>query len=112
VPGPAGRTVPRRSRRLELSLLLAVAPLVGCDGPEDRRCVGPDGVYLQDRCCEATAACHVPGSHYVYVPRRHYTGVGSHSGSWLSHTSPSPSRASFISRGGFGHTGSGHVGGG
>jgi hypothetical protein len=33
--------VPRRSPRLDLSLLLAVAPLVaGCDGPEGRRCVG------------------------------------------------------------------------
>jgi hypothetical protein len=105
--------VSRKSRHLELSLLLAVAPLVGgCEGAEDRRCVGPDGVYLQDPCCEASAACHVPGSHYVYVPRRHYSGVGSHAGAWRSHTSPSPSRSSFISRGGFGHTGSGHHGGG
>jgi hypothetical protein len=104
---------PRRSRHLQLSLLLAVAPLVGgCDGPEDRRCVGPDGVYRQDPCCETAAACHVPGSHYVYVPRRHYSGVGSSAGAWRSHTSPSPSRSSFISRGGFGHTGSGHPGGG
>jgi hypothetical protein len=105
--------VPRRPRRLELSLLLAVAPLVsGCDGPEERRCVGPDGVYRQDACCEPSAACHLPGSHYVYVPQRHYAGVGFHSGTWRSHTSPSPSRASFVSRGGFGHTGSGHAGGG
>jgi hypothetical protein len=104
--------VSRSTRHLELSLLLAVAPFVAaCDGPEDRHCVGPDGVYLSDACCEANAACHVAGAHYVYVPRRHYSGIGSHAGAWRSSTSPASSRSSFVSRGGFGHTGSGHTGG-
>jgi hypothetical protein len=104
----------RITRQLELSLLLAVAPLLGaCDGPEERHCVGPDGVYLADACCEERAACHVAGAHYVYVPRRHYSGAGSHAGAWRSSTSPSRSFSSAISRGGFGHTGgAGHAGGG
>lgn len=111
-PGRTG-PVPRATRRLELSLLLAVAPLfAACTGPEERHCVGPDGVYLADACCDASAACHVPGTHYVYVPRRHYGGVGAHAGSWVSRTSPSPSAAGVVSRGGFGHTGAGHAGGG
>ena len=105
--------MPRATRRLELSLLLAVAPLfAACGGTEERHCVGPDGVYLGDACCEARAACHVPGAHYVYVPRRHYAGAGAHAGSWVSHTSPSRSAAGVVSRGGFGHTGAGHAGGG
>jgi hypothetical protein len=103
----------RITRRLELSLLLAVAPLLGaCNGPEERHCVGPDGVYLADACCEERAACHVAGAHYVYVPRRHYTGAGTHAGVWRSSTSPSRGSSSGIARGGFGHTGgAGHVGG-
>jgi hypothetical protein len=106
--------VSRIGRHLELSLLLAVAPLLkACDGPEDRHCVGPDGVYLADECCDAHAACHVPGAHHVYVPRRHYTGSGTHAGAWSSRTSPSRSSSGShsITRGGFGHTGGGHAGG-
>jgi hypothetical protein len=105
--------VSRTRRHVELSLLLAVAPLVSaCDG-EGRHCVGPDGVYLADECCEVRAACHVPGAHYVYVPHRHYGGVGTHAGAWRSATSPSRSGAGSVSRGGFGHTGGGgHAGGG
>jgi hypothetical protein len=55
----------------------------------------------------------VPGSHHVYVPHRHYTGTGTHSGAWRSRTAPSRSSSGShsISRGGFGHTGGGHGGG-
>jgi hypothetical protein len=103
--------VPRARRQVRLSLLLAVAPLIAaCDG-EGRHCVGPNGVYLADECCEAHAACWVQGAHYVYVPHRSYTGTGTHAGTWVSRTSPSRG-AGVFSRGGFGsHGGGGHGGG-
>ena len=102
----------RRARRnVELTLLLAVAPLVACGGAEERHCVGPDGVYLGDACCEERAPCYAPGAHYVYVPHRYYGGAGSHAGSWRSATSPSRGAGS-VARGGFGSTGAGHGVGG
>jgi hypothetical protein len=95
---------------VELSLLLAVAPLVAsCGLGEARHCVGPDGFYVADACCESYAACHVPGVHYVYVPYRYYTGTGTHAGVWRSATSPS---SHSIARGGFGSTGAHGLGGG
>ena len=102
-----------RTRRIELSLLLAVAPLLeACGDAEVRHCVGPDGVYRADECCEPRAACHVPGSHYVYVPARYYTGSGTHAGAWRSATTPSSRGGSgSVARGGFGATGSAHSGG-
>ena len=102
--------MPRARRPLRLSLLLAVAPLVAACEAEGRHCVGSDGVYLADDCCEARAACYVPGAHYVYVPHRYYSGTGSHAGTWASRTSPSRGFAS-IARGGFGSPGAGHAGG-
>jgi hypothetical protein len=102
--------VPRSRRPLRLSLLLAVAPLVAACEAEGRHCVGQDGVYLADDCCEARAACYVPGAHYVYVPHRYYSGTGTHAGTWASRTSPSRGFAS-IARGGFGSHGAGHAGG-
>jgi hypothetical protein len=106
--------VPRARRPSTLTLLLAVAPLVSaCDGGEGRHCVGPDGVYLADGCCEPGAACNAPGAHWVYVPHRYYGGVGSHAGAWRSSTSPSRGSSSgAVSRGGFGGHGAGAHGSG
>jgi hypothetical protein len=103
----------RKTRHLDLTLLLLVAPLfAGCrgDGPEDRHCVGPDGRYVDDWGCEPTHPQYVGGSHWVYVPRGHYSGVGTASGRFGGATSPGSGHAT-VSRGGFGGTGAGHVGG-
>ena len=109
----ASHPVRRARRNVELTLLLAVAPLVAaCGGAEERHCVGSDGVYLGDACCDQRAACYAPGAHYVYVPHRYYTGAGSHAGAWRSATSPSSHGSGSVARGGFGSTGAGHGVGG
>jgi hypothetical protein len=100
--------------RPELWLLLAVAPFFSaCEeiGPEQRHCVGPDGAYVEDDRCEPSHPHHLGGSHYVYVPSSHYTGVGARAGSFAEATSPGSGHVA-VSRGGFGHAGSGHGHGG
>jgi hypothetical protein len=105
-----------RRPKLELGLLLLVAPLLGgCDrdpGPEARRCVGPDGRYVEDGWCEPAHSAYRPGYHYIYVPSRHYTGIGSSAGHFTSATTPGSGRSAAISRGGFGSTGHHAAGGG
>jgi hypothetical protein len=102
--------MPRRTRHLDLTLLLAVAPFfAACDGREERHCVGPDGVYLPDPGCDPASPRWVGGSHWVYVPRSHFSGMGTHAGAFRGSTSPGSGHAA-VSRGGFGHTGAGHVG--
>jgi len=105
----------RAARHIELSLLLAVAPLVAAcdDEPEDRHCVDDQGAWVEDRECEQVEA-GPPGTarhgvHWVYVPRRHYTGVGGHAGAWVHSTSPSRGHSSSAKRGGFGSTGHHHA---
>ena len=91
-----------------------MAPLFSaCDdgGPEERHCVGPDGVYTQDWGCEPAHPGYRGGSHFVYVPMHHYTGVGTAAGSFARATSPGSGKAT-VTRGGFGHAGSGHAHGG
>jgi hypothetical protein len=100
----------RPRRPLDLTLLLAVAPFfAACSGPEQRHCVGLDGVYIEDAGCDPAASRYVPGSHWVYVPRRYYSGVGSHAGAFRSSTSPGSGHA-VVARGGFGHTGAARAG--
>ena len=117
----------RRSRRLDLTLLLAVAPLVGAcdDAPEERHCVGPNGIYVDPRQCEPTAVGYVGGTHWIYVPHGYYPGIGGNAGVFSSSTTRGGS-SSFvrggspgfsgggsrsISRGGFGSIGAGHASG-
>lgn len=102
--------MPRARRPIDLRLLLLVAPFfAACNGPEDRRCVGQDGVYLADRACDPGDPGYVPGSHQVYVPRSYYTGVGHSAGPFRGSTSPGSGHA-VVSRGGFGHSGAAHAG--
>lgn len=101
----------RKTRHLDLTLLLLVAPFfAGCDdgGPEERHCVGPDAVYLEDGRCEPAGPGYVAGSHWVYVPRHYYGGVGASAGRFASATSPGSGHAT-VSRGGFGATGAAHA---
>ena len=108
----------RKTRRLDLTLLLAVAPLVaGCDGPEERHCVDAEGVYRPDEECLAPASAsgtwdQAPPRrvHWVYVPQHHYGGIGTHAGSYVHSTSPGRGSAG-VSRGGFGSTGAAHAAG-
>jgi hypothetical protein len=103
--------MPRKPRKLELTLLLAVAPFfAACEGPERRHCVGPDGVYVEDPRCDPGGPRWVPGVHYVYVPSSHYSGLGTSAGAFRGSTSPGSGHA-VVSRGGFGHTGAAHAGG-
>ncbi len=104
----------RRSRQLDLTLLLLVAPFfAACDrtGPEERRCVDGHGVYVDDERCDPQHGRYAPGSHYVYVPRNYYTGVGSPAGRFSSATTAGSGHA-MVSRGGFGSIGAGHGTGG
>jgi hypothetical protein len=101
----------RATRRLDLTLLLVVAPLVAaCDGREERHCVGADGRYLEDRDCDPGSPTHRAGAHWVYVPHRAYGGPGSYAGGYAHATSPGRGGSS-TARGGFGSTGAGHAGG-
>jgi hypothetical protein len=100
----------RTRRPPDLRLLLAVAPFfAACAGAEQRHCVDPDGAYVDERGCDPVDARYLPGSHWVYVPSRHYSGIGSSSGAFRHATSPGSGHAA-VSRGGFGHTGAAHVG--
>jgi hypothetical protein len=103
-----------RSHRPELWLLLAVTPLfAACDdgGPEERHCVGPDGAYTGDWGCEPAHPSYRGGSHFIYVPMHHYTGVGTQAGLFARATSPGSGKA-MVTRGGFGDAGSSHAHGG
>jgi hypothetical protein len=97
----------RASRHVELSLLLAVAPLFAACGPSSAVCVGRDGAVLAEECCDPGAACHVDGAHRVYQRR---SSGGGHASSWSGGSSRSGS--SGAARGGFGGHGGGHGGGG
>jgi hypothetical protein len=101
----------RKTRHLDLTLLLLVAPFfAACDdgGPEERHCVGPDGIYLEDGRCETGNARYATGSHWIYVPGRHYSGVGTSAGHFIGATSPGSGHA-VVARGGFGATGAAHA---
>ncbi|HET9553446.1 MAG TPA: hypothetical protein VFP50_10805 [Anaeromyxobacteraceae bacterium] len=102
-----------RARRLDLTLLLAVAPLVAScgGGAEERHCVGADGRYLEDRDCDPQSPTYRQSAHWVYVPHRYYGGAGTHAGGYVSATSPGRG-SSGVARGGFGSTGTAHAGGG
>lgn len=115
----------RRRRRgnprgpVKLGILLAVAGAFGCEEKavnvpaseggalrEERRCVGPDQNFADDRLCEQPDAggatgtwvadpgrpdggyWHHPHYHYVYVPWGFYPGIGASALGFLHATTP------------------------
>lgn len=93
--------MPRKSRLVDLTLLLAVAPLAaGCGGP---RCVDPGGQRLEDQQCDPESPIYRSDARWV---------EGGRSGSGGAHGGVSGRGGSAgVARGGFGGTGAGHAGG-
>ncbi len=99
----------RKSRSVDLTLLLAVAPLVaGCGGP---RCVDPDGARLEDQQCDPASPVYRPAARWVQGGR---SGSGGAHGGWFGRGGSAGvgrGGSAGVARGGFGSTGAGHAGG-